>query len=160
MFEVTVVESIYILSTLFAALMWFLCLNEMMYNIDRNFIKLERDRETLENQIQILEKVIKELKETKEFKNDKNYLYNKNASIHYANLIGEEINQILVSENKKLHVRCDMLEEEIQRIRQTSITGNRFKKFKVEPALIKDEQKIIGKNPAYKSSFASSFVFP
>lgn len=109
MFDISIPESIYIATTIMSAIMSISCLNEMFRQIDKSFIKLKEERKENIKKIQLLEK------EIEEFKN-----------VHTEEVISSstgmpssgEINKILVNENRKLHVRCDMLEEEIRKTRE------------------------------------------
>ena len=81
------------LTSVLAAGMTILCLNECFENIDNNFIKLKNEKKALEAEIE----------ELKREKNDKD---------SFTELIpGDNIYNSLLRENLRLQVRCDMLTE-------------------------------------------------
>jgi hypothetical protein len=93
-------------------IMFGLCLNELFSQIDNSFIKLKEERNLLESNVKSLEKEIQELK----YINKNDY----EETISSKGIVSSnEINRVLVAENRKLHVRCDMLEEEINKIEIT-----------------------------------------
>jgi hypothetical protein len=105
------------------AMMTIICLTEMFRQIDKSFIKLKEERTQNIGKIQALEKEI----EIEKFKNDKN-IHNEEITTPSIGMPkSEEINKILVNENKKLHVRCDMLEEELRKTREQSSTSHLYK---------------------------------
>lgn len=100
MFEITTIEIIYVATTVISAIMCVIILNQMVYNLDVTLMNLKT-----------LEKDIKELQSctNNSSSNEDLYPYSDGR---------EEINQILINENRKLHVRCDMLEEELRKTRE------------------------------------------
>lgn len=110
MFEITTIEIVYVATTIIAAIMWIIILNQMVYNLDVTLINLKT-----------LDKDIKELQSSTNnsiVSNEDKYPYSDGR---------EEINQILVNENRKLHVRCDMLEEELRKTRELNNNCNKHK---------------------------------
>jgi hypothetical protein len=105
------------------AMMTVICLTEMFRQIDKSFIKLKEERAQNRSKIQALEKEI----EIEKFKNDKNSHNEEITTPSTGMPKSGEINKILVNENKKLHVRCDMLEEELRKTREHSSTSHLYK---------------------------------
>jgi len=100
MFGLSILEIMCCLTTIMAGVMWIIYVKEVFNQIDTAFIKLKEVRKTLETQVQTLENQINEFKGCDE------------ARFHSDGTptLGE-INKTLVTENKKLHIRCDMLEK-------------------------------------------------
>lgn len=121
MFDISILETIYIATTIMTAMMTIICLTEMFRQIDKSFIKLKEERNQNRSKIQALEKEIDEIK------NDKNIHTEEITTPSIGMPKSEEINKILVNENKKLHVRCDMLEEELRKTREQSSTSHLYK---------------------------------
>ena len=102
-----------------AGLMFILCSNELLNQIDNSFIKLKEERNNLETKVKLLEKEIEELK----YMNKNEY----EETISSKGIMSSnEINQVLVAENRKLHVRCDMLEEEINKMRDIKYINDKY----------------------------------
>jgi len=123
MFDISILETIYIATTIMTAMMTVICLTEMFRQIDKSFIKLKEERAQNRSKIQALEKEI----EIEKFKNDKNSHNEEITTPSTGMPKSGEINKILVNENKKLHVRCDMLEEELRKTREHSSTSHLYK---------------------------------
>lgn len=100
MFGLSILEIMCCLTTIMAGVMGIIYVEEAFNQIDTAFIKLKEVRKTLETQVQTLENQINEFKGCDE------------ARFHSDGTptLGE-INKTLVTENKKLHIRCDMLEK-------------------------------------------------
>jgi len=113
MFGLTILEIIYIATTIMSAGMLIIYVDEVFNKIDNAFIKLKEERKTLESQVQTLEKQLDELKGCDE-------------SIFHSDgrPTSGEINKTLISENRKLLVRCDMLEEELLKLREQNAASN------------------------------------
>ena len=115
MFGLTILEIIYIATTIMSAGMLIIYVDEVFNKIDNAFIKLKEERKTLESQVQTLEKQLDELKVSDEsrFHSD-------------GRPTASEINKTLVTENRKLLVRCDMLEEELCKLREQNAANNEY----------------------------------
>ena len=119
MFTISIIETIYIATTIMAGFMFGLCLNELFSKIDNSFIKLKEERNLLESNVKSLEKEIEELK----YMNKNDY----EETISSKGIMSlNEINQVLVAENRKLHVRCDMLEEELNKMRDIKYINDKY----------------------------------
>ena len=119
MFTISIIETIYIATTIMAGLMFSLCLNELFSKIDNSFIKLKEERNLLESNVKSLEKEIEELK----YMNKNDY----EETISFKGIMpSNEINGVLVAENRKLHVRCDMLEEELNKMRDIKYINDKY----------------------------------
>ena len=117
MFGITIIESIYIATTIMSTIMSLICLNEIISQIDKSFIKLKKEKKSLESKVQYLEKDIAESTSSEE----------EDISFHSNGMpTSGEINRVLVNENKKLHVRCDMLEEELRKLREYNEKEKKF----------------------------------
>lgn len=112
MFQITILEFITALSSVIAGIVVLLFINETFENLDKLFTKLKNDNKILEKTIQQLEKENKNLKSSNEPKEVE--IPNKNRN----GISESEIKEILIKENRKLHIRCDMLEEEIKKMRE------------------------------------------
>lgn len=112
MFDISIIETIYIATTIMTAMMTVICLTEMFRQIDNSFIKLKEERIQNISKTQLLEKEIEELK------NYKNVEIEEINSYSTGMPTSREINIILINENRKLHVRCDILEEEMRKTRE------------------------------------------
>jgi hypothetical protein len=118
MFNISILDTIYIATTVMAAIMTVICLNEMFSQIDKSFMKLKEERKSLEIKVQTLEKELDELKVCDEEVEPRFHSDGRPTS--------SEINSVLVSENRKLLVRCDMLEEELCKMREQNDINNRY----------------------------------
>jgi hypothetical protein len=113
MFGLTILEIMYIVTTIMAGVMVIIYVEEVFNQMDKSFIKLKEERKTLESQVQTLENQLEELKVCDEprFHSD-------------GRPTAREINKTLVTENRKLIVRCDMLEEELRKLREQNAANN------------------------------------
>jgi hypothetical protein len=93
-----------------------ICLDEVFNQMDKSFIKLKEERKALESKVQTLEKEVSELKS---FAEEAEPSFNVNGRPTSV-----EINKTLVGENRKLLVRCDMLEEELRKMREQNDVKN------------------------------------
>ena len=116
MFGLTILEIIYILTTIMVGVMLVICLDEVFNQMDKSFIKLKEERKALESKVQTLEKEVSELKS---FAEEAEPSFNVNGRPTSV-----EINKTLVGENRKLLVRCDMLEEELRKMREQNDVKN------------------------------------
>lgn len=103
MFGLSILEIMCCLTTIMAGVMGIIYIEEALNQIDTTFIKLKEVRKTLETQVQTLENQIDELKDCDETVESRFHSDGTPTS--------GEINKTLVTENKKLHVCCDMLEK-------------------------------------------------
>jgi len=113
MFGLTILEIMYIVTTIMSGIMLIVYVEEAFNQIDNAFIKLKEERKTLECKVQSLEK------EFVESSSEEDTGYNTDGKPKSG-----EINKTLISENRKLHVRCDMLEEELRKMRQQNDEKN------------------------------------
>lgn len=113
MFGLTILEIMYIVTTIMSGIMLIVYVEEAFNQIDNAFIKLKEERKTLECKVQSLEK------ELVESSSEEDTGYNTDGKPKSG-----EINKTLISENRKLHVRCDMLEEELRKMRQQNDEKN------------------------------------
>ncbi len=109
MFKMSMLEMLCIVSSAIAAGMLFVLWNSILSDLEKTFSKFEIERNSLKKQVTTLTANLEELESQKN-----NQLSKK--SIGYSSVNASEINDILVAENRKLHVRCDMLEEEINKL--------------------------------------------
>jgi len=115
MFAINIIETIYIATTIMGCILFALCSIDMLSNIDNSFIKLKTERDQMAAKIHSLEKEMEELKNISTTSNETNTA----ASVSLnGRPTTHEINNILINENKKLHIRCDMLEEELCKTRE------------------------------------------
>ena len=114
MFQITILEFITALSSVIAGIVVLLFINETFENLDKLFTKLKNDNKILEKTIQQLEKENKNLKSCNQPEEIEIEIPNKNRN----GISESEIKEILIKENRKLHIRCDMLEEEIKKMRE------------------------------------------
>lgn len=121
MFTINILETIYIATTIMGCILFALCSIDMLSNIDNSFIKLKTERDQMEAKIHTLEKKMEELKNTLTTTSNET---NKETSVNVMPTPGE-INNILVNENRKLHVRCDMLEEELRKTRDQIVINKK-----------------------------------
>ena len=123
MFNISILETISIASTIMAAMMLSIFINEMFSQIDKSFIKLKEERKTLDHMVESLEKENEKLKCEKN-----NHIKKEVKTSLYSNdrITTEEINEILVNENRKLHVRCDMLEVELHKTRELNVSDKKI----------------------------------
>jgi hemerythrin-like domain-containing protein len=116
MFAINILETISMATTVMVGILFVFCCNDMFNQLDKSFIKLKRERDQMEAKIYSLEKEMEQLKNISDASNETNTL------VAVASLNGKptscEINNILINENRKLHVRCDMLEEELLKTRE------------------------------------------
>jgi cell division protein FtsB len=112
MFQITILEFITALSSVIAGIVVLLFINETFENLDKLFTKLKNENKILEKTIEQLEKENKNLKSSNEPKEVEILNSNRNG------ISESEIKEILIKENRKLHIRCDMLEEEIKKMRE------------------------------------------
>ena len=113
MFGLTILEIMYIVTTIMSGIMLIVYVEEAFRQIENSFIKLKEERKTLECKVQTLEKELVEssIEEDSGFNPD-------------GKPKSGEINKTLVNENRKLHVRCDMLEEELRKMREQNDAKN------------------------------------
>ena len=116
MFGLTILEIIYVLTTIMVGVMSIICLDEVFNQMDKSFIKLKEERKALESKVQTLEKEVSELKSFAEEAEPSFHPNGRPTSV--------EINRTLVSENRKLLVRCDMLVEELRKMREQNEAKN------------------------------------
>jgi cell division protein FtsB len=112
MFGLTSLDIMYIATTIMAGVMMVIYVDEVFTQMDKSFIKLKEERNTLESNVQLLEKEVNKLKRCEE-----------EVESSYTST---EINRVLASENRKLHVRCDMLEEELCKLREQNEVVNKY----------------------------------
>jgi len=62
MLNISIIESFYIATTIMVGLMFILCSNELLNQIDSSFIKLKEERNNLETKVKSLEREIEEFK--------------------------------------------------------------------------------------------------
>ena len=118
MFGLTILDIMYIATTIIAGVMMVLYVEEVFTQMDKDFIKLKEERNTSESNVKLLEKEVNELKGRDE---------EVESSFHPdGRPTSTEINRVLVNENRKLHVRCDMLEEELRKLREQNETENKY----------------------------------
>jgi len=109
MHGVNTIEFIYIVSSIMSACAILMCvIQHTLDNLDQELIKLKNNKKELEKKIEELERREKEKASSRKKQN----------SISNFPIQEAEINEILVNENRKLHVRCDMLEEELNKTRE------------------------------------------
>jgi cell division protein FtsB len=102
MLSITSVEFLTILSSIIAGLVIIMFISESFENIETVITRLKTDKKYLEKRIEELEEENKIL--TNNTTHDKDLLSDANKT------------KILIKENRKLHVRCDMLEEELKKM--------------------------------------------
>ena len=121
MFTINILETISIATTIMVCILFALCSIDMFTQLDNSFIKLKTERDQMATKIHSLEKEMEKLK------NISNETNKETTPIAYSNGIPTtgEINNILVSENRKLHVRCDMLEEELRKTRDQNVINKK-----------------------------------
>jgi cell division protein FtsB len=118
MFGLTILDIMYIATTIMAGVMMVIYVEDASTQIDNSFIKLEEERNILKSNVQLLEKEVNDLKECQE---------EVESNFHPDGRPNSgEINRVLVSENRKLHVRCDMLEEELRKLREQNEIKNKY----------------------------------
>jgi hypothetical protein len=133
MFGLTILEIIYIATAIMAGVMMIVYVEEAFNQIDNAFIKFKEERKTLVSQVQTLEKQVDELKCCDE---------EIETSFHSdGRPTSGEINKTLVTENRKLLVRCDMLEEELSKLRQQNEEKNEIEN-KYSFRLLSDKKTI------------------
>ncbi len=84
--------------------------NHVFENIESNMLSLKKGKAQLQEKIEELEK-----------ENQKNKKINI-AACKVSNIQIHDFNEILVSENRRLHAKCNMLEEEIRKTTSSIIT--------------------------------------
>ena len=93
MFGITLLEFIHVITSVLSAGMMILCINQCFENIENSCIKLKNEKKILEAQIE-------------ELKTEKQLEY------PYPEILpGNDVNSVLLRENLRLQVRCDMLTE-------------------------------------------------
>jgi len=102
-------EMLCMLSSAITAGMLFVLWNSILSDLEKTFSKFEIERNSLKKQVTTLTANLEELESQKN-----NQLSKKSSG--YSSVNASEINDILVAENRKLNVRCDMLEEEINKL--------------------------------------------
>jgi cell division protein FtsB len=102
------------LSSAITAGMLFFLWSSILTDLEKSFTNLKTERNMLKNHVDLLTANLEEWKAKKKSSLE-NIKPEKNSRVYSVNT--SEINEILVQENKKLHVRCDMLEEVIKKIR-------------------------------------------
>lgn len=116
MFTMSTIEVIYVVSSVVAAAMMFLCWTTLLNDLEKSFTNLKTERNGLKIKVVTLTANLEELESQKSLVNEiSSKAYSVNA---------KEINATLVAENRKLHVRCDMLEEELNKIREKPLVLN------------------------------------
>ena len=115
MFALSITEMLCMLSSAITAGMIFFLWSSILTDLEKSFTNLKTERNTLKNQVDLLTANLEELESQKKSSRLENIKPEKNSIVYSVN--ASEINEILVQENKKLHVRCDMLEEVIKKIR-------------------------------------------
>ena len=116
MFKMSMIEMVCIVSSALAASMLFVLWNSILSDLEKTFSKFEIERNSLKKQVTALTSNLEELE------SQKNNQLSKKSSIYSVN--SSEINDTLVAENRKLHVRCDMLEEEINKLLEKPLVSN------------------------------------
>jgi hypothetical protein len=119
MFGLTILEIMYIVTTIMAGVMMIIYLEEVFNQMDKSFIKLKEERKTLESKVQSLEKELNKASLLSESTSEEEPSFHPNGRP-----TAREINKTLVNENKKLHVRCDMLAEELCKLREQNEGNN------------------------------------
>ena len=84
--------------------------NHVFENIESNMLSLKKGKAQLQEKIEELEK-----------ENQKNKKINI-AACKVSNIQIHDFDEILVSENRRLHAKCNMLEEEIRKTTSSIIT--------------------------------------
>jgi len=107
-------EMLCMLSSAITAGMLFFLWSSILTDLEKSFTNLKTERNMLKNHVDLLTANLEEWKAKKKSSLE-NIKPEKNSRVYSVNT--SEINEILVQENKKLHVRCDMLEEVIKKIR-------------------------------------------
>ena len=121
MFGLNLLEIIYILTSIMSTAMLLIYFEEILNQIDKSFVKLKEERENLVSKVQTLEKQLDELKSCQQ------QICNEEEDtglLPYGKSTSGGINEILKAENRKLNVRCDMLEEELRKMREQGQTKN------------------------------------
>ena len=108
------IEMIYIVSSAVAASMIFICWSTLLNDLEKSFTNLKTERNSLQIKVVMLTANLEELE------SQKIPMVKENSTI-YNSVNASEINNILVAENRKLHVRCDMLEEELNKTREKPV---------------------------------------
>jgi hypothetical protein len=94
MFGLTILDIMYIATTIMAGVMMVIYVEDASTQIDNSFIKLEEERNILKSNVQLLEKEVNDLKECQE---------EVESNFHPDGRPNSgEINRVLVSENRKL----------------------------------------------------------
>lgn len=114
MFALTMTEMLCMLSSAITAGMLFILWSSILTDLEKSFTNLKTERNMLKNHLDLLTANLEELESQKK-SSIENIKPEKNSRVYSLN--ASEINQILIQENKKLHVRCDMLEEVVKKIR-------------------------------------------
>jgi len=114
---ISIIEFTYLVSSVMAGLAMILICNETLRQINESFTKVKQERDLLKIQIQKLESDLEKLKDNCDSEDEDDIIPSSNVRL--------EINQILVNENRKLHVRCDMLEEELSKTREQYVTNKK-----------------------------------
>ena len=118
MFFINTLETVTIATSVMAVLMTILCCSELFSQIDNALTKLKEERKLLKVQMQTLEK---EVEKNKNNKNNFDVEEIMQSIIEKKNNVSsEDINHELVDENRRLRVRCDMLEEELLKTRENN----------------------------------------
>ncbi len=112
MFQITILELITAFTTVVSAVFVLFFINETFENIDKSLTKLKNENKILEKTIEQLER------ENKNFKTSNQAEEIENSNSNRNGISDNEIKEILIKENRKLHIRCDMLEEEIKKMRE------------------------------------------
>jgi len=123
-------QAIFMISSILVLIVSLRCSHEMFNLIDNSFTKLKQIKAKLEDKNQELERKNKELeKEVETLRNYKHLHeanFNKNNKRTSPSVL--EINSILVKENKKLLLRCDMLEAAVEKYRESLFVNSNCEK--------------------------------
>jgi cell division protein FtsB len=112
MFQITILELITAFTSVVSAVFVLFFINETFENIDKSLTKLKNENKILEKTVEQLES------ENKNFKTSNQPEEIKISNSNRNGISENEIKEILIKENRKLHIRCDMLEEEIKKMRE------------------------------------------
>jgi len=124
-------QAIFMISSILVLIVSLRCSHEMFNLIDNSFTKLKQIKAKLEDKNLELERKNHELE--KEIEILRNYKNENEANIYYNNNKRTspsvlEINNILVEENKKLLLRCDMLEAAVEKYRESLFVNSNCEK--------------------------------
>jgi len=122
MFSIAILETICVATTVMVGVMTCLCCSEIFSQIDKAFIKLKEERNLLKVQVETLENEMNKRKEKEAYKNSETNCSKAiiDAGAKRVGIPPEEINRVLVDENRRLHIRCDMLVEELLKTREST----------------------------------------